>query len=71
MQALQNCVGNKAAARGRDKDLKGVNFYESEDVQVRGTNGKLCLNVKRRKCKQLEHYQNHFPKHESDGEEEE
>ena len=74
MKVLQNYVGNKAAAHDRRyKDPVGVNFYQSEEVQVRGTNGKLHVSMKCGKYKKLGHCKIHCPEDESDkeGEEEE
>ena len=69
---LQNCVGNKAVVHTRkDKDPAGLNFCQSEDTKVKGTNGKLHANAKYTKCKQLENYQIHCTVCESDKEEEE
>ena len=54
-------MGIKGASTFLKEGKEGVSFYQSEDHQVKGTNGKLHANVVCHKCKLKEHYQSQCP----------
>ena len=70
---LQNYVGTKGVAEGggaafEDDEVEEVSFLQSEKKPVKGTDGKLYINVPCHNCGDMGHYKSHCPKRDTGNE---
>ena len=67
-KVLQNCTVTKGALLPRKEGGIGASFYQADEAQVKGINGKLSTNVKCRNCGKTGNCQSYFPSHDQDRE---
>ena len=61
MKELQNHVSTKSVTEPAKEGGGGLRSHQSDEAQVKGSNGKLRMSVKYRKCERLGHFQTHCP----------